>query len=64
VRNGLFLGWDREVWLIAEGTAPGFRIGVDRVREEARLKQFRHIQRPRDRDVIYDLTTGQQLLFQ
>ncbi len=64
VRNGLLLGWDRQVWLIAEGTVPGFRIGVDRVREEARLKQFQHIQRPRDRDVIYDLTTGQQLLFQ
>lgn len=64
VRNGLLLGWDREVWLIAEGTVPGFRIGVDRVREEARLKQFQYVQRPRDRDVIYDLTTGQQLLFQ
>ncbi|HEX8130512.1 MAG TPA: hypothetical protein VF527_15530 [Pyrinomonadaceae bacterium] len=63
-RNGLLLGWDREVWLIAEGTVPGFRIGVDRVREEARLKQFLHVQRPRDRDVIFDLATGQQLLFQ
>lgn len=64
VRNGLMLGWDRQVWLIAEGTAPGFRIGIDRLREEARLKQFQHVQRPRDRDVIYDLTTGRQLLFQ
>lgn len=63
-RNGLFLGWQGEVWLIAEGTAPGFRIGVDRVREEARLKQFQHVQRPRDRDVIFDLATGRQLSFQ
>ena len=62
--NGLYLGWQGEVWLIAEGTAPGFRIGVDRVREEARLKRFQHVQRPRDRDKIFDLATGRQLSFQ
>lgn len=63
-RNGLSLEWEGQTWLIAEGTAPGFRIGIDRVREEARLKQFQHIQRPRDRDVIFDLATGRQLSFQ
>ncbi|HSE15606.1 MAG TPA: hypothetical protein VLB46_01050 [Pyrinomonadaceae bacterium] len=62
--NGLFLGWQGEVWLIAEGTAPGFRIGVDHVQQEARLKQFQHVQRPRDRDKIFDLATGKQLSFQ
>ena len=64
VRNGLFLAWQGEVWLIAEGTAPGFRIGVDRVQEEARFKRFQHVQRPRDRDIIFDLATGRQLSFQ
>jgi hypothetical protein len=63
VRNGLFLAWQDEVWLIAEGTAPGFRIGLDKLREEERLKQFQHIQRPRDRDVIFDLASGRQLSF-
>lgn len=63
VSNGLFLAWQDEVWLIAEGTAPGFRIGVDRVREEKRFKQFQHIQRPRDRDVIFDVASGRQLSF-
>lgn len=62
--NSLFIGWQGEVWLIAEGTAPGFRIGVDHVREESRLKRFQHVQRPRDRDVIFDLATGRQLSFQ
>ncbi len=62
--NGLFLAWQGEVWLIAEGTAPGFRIGVDRVQEEALFKQFQHVQRPRDRDKIFDLATGHQLSFQ
>ena len=62
--NGLFLGWQGQVWLIAEGTAPGFRIGVDRVQEEERFKQFQHVQRPRDRDIIFDLATGRQLSFQ
>ena len=64
VRNGLSLEWEGQTWLIAEGTAPGFRIGIDRLREEARFKQFKHIQRPRDRDVIFDLATGRQLSFQ
>jgi len=63
-RNGLSLEWEGQTWLIAEGTVPGFRIGVDRVREEERLKQFQHVQRPRDRDVIFNLATGRQLLFQ
>lgn len=62
--NGLFLAWQGEVWLIAEGTAPGFRIGIDHLQEEARLKQFQHVQRPRDRDIIFDLATGRQLSFQ
>jgi len=63
-RNGLFLAWQGEVWLIAEGTAPGFRIGVEHVQEEARLKRFQHVQRPRDRDKIFDLASGRQLSFQ
>ncbi|HYN84313.1 MAG TPA: hypothetical protein VER32_03610 [Pyrinomonadaceae bacterium] len=63
-RNNLSLEWEGQTWLIAEGTVPGFRIGLDRVQEEARLKQFRHVQRPRDRDVIVDLATGQQLPFE
>ena len=50
--NGLFLAWQGQVWLIAEGTAPGFRIGLDHVQQEAHLKQFQHVQRPRDRDII------------
>jgi hypothetical protein len=63
-RNGLFVSWQREVWLIAESTAPGFRIGVDRLQDEARFKQFQHIQRPRERDVIFNLATAHQLSFQ
>lgn len=63
-RNGLSLEWEGQTWLIAEGTMPGFRIGVDRVQEEEHLKQFKFVQRPRDRDVIFDLATGKQLSFQ
>ncbi len=63
-QNGLSLEWEGQTWLIAEGTVPGFRIGIDRVQEQERLKQFLYVQRPRDRDVIFDLATGRQLLFQ
>jgi hypothetical protein len=64
VSNGLWLEWEGEAWLIAEGTAPGFRIGVDRLRDEASLKQFQYVQRPRDRDAIFDVATRRQLSFQ
>ena len=63
VRNGLSLPWQAEVWLIAEGTAPGFRIGLDKLRDEKRFKQFQHVQRPKDRDVIFELASGRQLSF-
>lgn len=62
--NGLTLEWEGQTWVIAEGTAPGFRIGVDRVRDEEQFKQFQYVQRPRDRDVIFDLATGRQLSVQ
>ena len=64
VSNGLWVEWEGQAWLIAEGTAPGFRIGVDRLRDEARLMQFQYVQRPRDRDAIFDLSTRRELLFQ
>ncbi|HWS89109.1 MAG TPA: hypothetical protein VN282_19210 [Pyrinomonadaceae bacterium] len=64
VSNGLWVEWEGQAWLIAEGTAPGFRIGLDRLRDEARLKQFQYVQRPRDRDAIFDVATRRQLLFQ
>src|SRR6185369_1405084 len=43
-RNGLSLEWEGQTWLIAEGTVPGFRIGLDRVQEEEPLKQFLYVQ--------------------
>jgi len=64
VRNDLWLEWDGYVWLIAEDTIPGFRIGLDRVRDEASYKRFQYVQRPRDRDAIFDLATRRQLSFQ
>lgn len=62
--NGLSLEWEGQTWVIAEGTAPGFRIGVDRLEDEEQFKQFQFVQRPRERDVIFDLATGRRLSFQ
>lgn len=64
VRNDLFLAWQGEVWLIAEGTTPGFQIGLTHLKEETQFKRFQHVQRPRERDIIFDLATGKQLSFQ
>jgi hypothetical protein len=62
--NGLSLEWEGQTWVIAESTAPGFRIGVDRLADEGRFKQFQYVQRPRERDAIFDLATGRRLSFQ
>lgn len=62
--NGLSLEWDGQTWVIAEGTTPGFRIGADRIEGEEQFKQFQYVQRPRERDVIFDLATGRRLSFQ
>jgi hypothetical protein len=62
--NGLSLEWKGQTWVIAEGTAPGFRIGVDRLNDEERFKQFQYVQRPGERDTIFDLATGRRLSFQ
>ncbi|HEV7890479.1 MAG TPA: hypothetical protein VGP08_07565 [Pyrinomonadaceae bacterium] len=62
--NGLTLEWEGKTWVIAEGTAPGFRIGVDRLADEEQFKQFQFVQRPSERDVIFDLATGRRLSFQ
>jgi hypothetical protein len=62
--NGLTLEWDGQTWVIAEGTAPGFRVGVDRLGNQEQFKQFQYVQRPRDRDAIFDLATGRKLSFQ
>jgi hypothetical protein len=62
--NGLSLEWKGQTWVVAESTAPGFRIGVDRLVDEGRFKQFQYVQRPRERDAIFDLATGRQLSFQ
>lgn len=62
--NDLSLEWEGRTWLIAEGTAPGFRIGLDHLQDEARFKRFQFVQHPRDRDVIFNIETGRQLFFQ
>lgn len=62
--NGLSLEWEGQTWVVAESTAPGFRIGVDRLADEGRFKHFQYVQRPRERDAIFDLATGRQLSFQ
>lgn len=61
--NGLSLEWEGQTWVIAEGTAPGFRIGVDHLEGQEQFEQLQYVQRPRERDTIFDLATGRQLSF-
>ncbi|MEW6731638.1 MAG: hypothetical protein AB1489_09955 [Acidobacteriota bacterium] len=61
--NGHTFVWEGKTWLIAESTAPGFKIGVDRLAKGSIFQQVEFIQRPSQRDIIIDVATGKSLIF-
>jgi hypothetical protein len=61
--NKLSFTWNNENWVIAESTAPGFRIGVDQLKESELFKEIKYVQRPRESNKIFNITTGKELAF-
>ena len=61
--NGLDFNWERKPWMIAESTAPGFRIGRSRVAEPTRLTSVQYVQNPKNSDVIFDANSYELLKF-
>lgn len=62
-RNNLTLRRENQVWVIAETTAPGFRIGLSRLDREWIIKNAQYVQHPDQPNVIFDLRTGAQAAF-
>ncbi len=62
-RNGLAFDWEGQTWLVAESTASGFQIGVSHLTKEAIFKQVRYVQRPGQKNLIYDAVTLSPLEF-
>jgi hypothetical protein len=61
--NRLDFEWQGERWLVAESTAPGFRIGLDRLARQADFKDILYVQQPRRTSVITRFSTGDDLEF-
>src|SRR5581483_9021576 len=62
-RNGLTFSWDRQTWVIAETTAPGFRIGQHHLDKEWIIKQVEFVQRPSQKNIIINASTHQSVEF-
>jgi hypothetical protein len=51
------------LWLIAETTAKGFKIGETRVVQESLVKKINYIQEPRERNALYDYPRNRLIMF-
>ena len=61
--NGWSFDWDGKAWVVCETTAEGFVIGQSILEDEFSIESVRYIQRPREKNTIYDAKTGRKLLF-
>ncbi len=63
-QNGLVFRFEGQDWLIAESTTRGFKVGATRVQEAERLLNVKYVQRPRNKNLIFNLKNMQPLEFQ
>jgi hypothetical protein len=61
--NKLGFSWQGKQWLIVESTAEGFQIGRTSLRDQKQFAELSYVQRPKDRNTIYDFATGRKLEF-
>lgn len=61
--NKLDFKWEDKNWVIAETTTPGFQIGRSMVQDSVRLTSVEFVQRPKQRDVIFDSDTYMPVKF-
>lgn len=61
--NKIDFVWNGKPWLIAETTLPGFKIGVTKVQEYARLTKVEYVQSPKQSEIIFDANSYAVLKF-
>lgn len=61
--NRLTFAWEDKNWVLLESTLRGFQIGKTRVQEEDILQQIEYVQRPREKNQIYNSSTKEPLSF-
>jgi hypothetical protein len=62
-KNGLVFRFEGTDWAIAESTARGFQVGVTRVENAERLLSVNYVQRPKIKNLIFNLKNMQPLEF-
>jgi hypothetical protein len=61
--NRLTFAWEDKNWVLLESTVRRFQIGKTRVLEEDILQQIEYVQRPREKNLIYNSSTKEPLSF-
>ena len=63
LENKMDFDWEGKKWLIAETTLAGFQIGKTRVSSFANLMPVSYVQRPREKNLIFDANSYRALEF-
>ncbi len=61
--NKMDFEWEKKNWLIAEGTLAGFEIGKTRVKDFNKITPVNFVQRPKEKNLIFDASSMRVLEF-
>lgn len=61
--NKMDFEWERKNWLIAETTLPGFQVGVTKVKDFNKITPVSFVQRPKEKNIIFDASSLKVLEF-
>jgi hypothetical protein len=61
--NKMDFEWERKNWLIAETTLPGFQVGKTIVKDFIKITPVNFVQRPKEKNIIFDASSMKVLEF-
>lgn len=61
--NKMDIQWENKNWLIAETTLPGFQVGTTKVQDFNKITPINYVQRPKEKNKIFDASSMKVLEF-
>lgn len=61
--NKMDIEWENKTWLIAETTLPGFQVGTTKVQDFTKITPINYVQRPKEKNKIFDASSMKVLEF-
>lgn len=61
--NKMDFDWEKKNWLIAETTLPNFQVGITKVQEFTKITPINYVQRPKEKNLIFDANSMKVLEF-